>query len=55
MHDAANDILARVSERPESQSGPLTPASAASVCATRFAIVTMRSIPLMKLTRVRTA
>jgi hypothetical protein len=29
MHDAANDILARVSERPESQSGPLTPASAA--------------------------
>jgi hypothetical protein len=29
--DAENDIPARVSERPESQSDPLTPASAAAI------------------------
>jgi hypothetical protein len=55
MRDGANDVLARVSERSESRSDPLTPAAAASVCATSFAIVTMRSMPLMKLMRVRTA
>jgi hypothetical protein len=31
IRDAENDILARVSERPESQSDPLTPASAAAI------------------------
>jgi hypothetical protein len=31
IRDAENDILARVSERLESQPGPLTPASAAAI------------------------
>jgi hypothetical protein len=31
IRDAENEILARVSERPESQSDPLTPASAAAI------------------------
>jgi hypothetical protein len=31
IRDAENDILARVSERLESQSDPLTPASAAAI------------------------
>jgi hypothetical protein len=31
IRDAENDIIARVSERLESQSGPLTPASAAAI------------------------